>query len=62
MTDMAGLSHFEAYFRELKDQYVIVGGVEKLTPKMIKQIVGKGVAVDKDAVVHSIEQVFVTDD
>ena len=36
--------------------------VEKLTPKMIKQILGKGVAVDKDAVVHSIEQVFVTDD
>jgi len=30
MTDMAGLSHFEAHFRELKDQYVIVGGFATL--------------------------------
>jgi len=33
--------------------------LEKLTPKMIKQIVGKGIMVDKDAVVHTIGQVFV---
>jgi len=33
--------------------------VEKLTDKMIKQIVGKGIAVDKDAVMDSIEKVFV---
>jgi len=30
MTDLAGLSHFEEYFRELKDQYVIVGGFATL--------------------------------
>jgi len=30
MTDLAGLSHFEAHFRELKDQYVIVGGFATL--------------------------------
>lgn len=35
--------------------------VEELTPKMIKQIVGKSVVVDKDTVIRSIEQVFVTE-
>lgn len=48
--------------RMIADVTFFKAEVEKLTPKMIKQIVGKGVEVDKDAVVHSIEQVFVTDD
>ena len=48
--------------RMIADVTFFKAEVEKLTLKMIKQIVGKGVAVDKDAVVHSIEQVFVTDD
>ena len=30
MTDIAGLRHFEAYFEEYKDQYVIVGGFATL--------------------------------
>ena len=35
---------------------------EELTPKMIKQIVGKGIAVDKEAVAHAFKQVFVTEE
>ena len=30
MTDSAGLSHFEAHFRDMKDHYVIVGGFATL--------------------------------
>ena len=36
--------------------------VEKLTPKVIKQIVGKDMIVDKNEVIESIEKVFVVEE
>jgi len=47
--------------RMIADVTFFKAEVEKLTPKVIKQIVGKGVAVDKDAVIDSIGKVFVVE-
>ena len=47
--------------RMIEDVTFFKAEIEKLTPKVIRQIVGKSIAVDKDAITHSIEQVFVID-
>ena len=53
MADMAGLSHFEEHFRELNDQYVIVGGFATLM-LLDRQLPNHGKAT------HDIDLVLLT--
>ena len=53
LTDYAGLSHFENYFRDFKDHYVVVGGFATLM-LLDKQLEGHGKAT------HDIDLVLLT--